>query len=134
MPPARDPILPSRLRRIEGSFAFLPHRFLRDGFLRSLTAVELRLYILLVLVADRDGISFYSQQRLCDELGLGADAFLSARDALLRKDLIAAQGTRVQVLSLPAHPIALPCAPLDRKQQLAACHAILGSLADPALK
>jgi hypothetical protein len=132
MPETRDPILPSRLRRTEGSFAFLPHRFLRGGFFRSLTATELRLYLLLVLVADRHGISFYSHQRLCDELCLGVDAYLVARDGLMRKDLIAVRGTRVQVLSLPPRPIVASCPPLDHDQQLAACQAVLATLVEPA--
>ena len=35
------------------------------------------------------------------------EAYLAAREGLLRKDLIAAAGTRVQVLSLPAAPVAI---------------------------
>jgi len=130
----RDPILPARLRRIQGSFAFIPHRFLRDGFLRSLTAAELRLYLLLILAADRDGLSFYSHQRLCRELDFTADAYLAARNSLLRKDLIAADGTLVQVLSLPQKPVAAPSPPLDRDLHVAACQAILASLASPDQK
>jgi hypothetical protein len=52
---SRTPILAARVRRIEGSFAFLPHRFLRGGFFASLTKNELALYVFLVLAADRDG-------------------------------------------------------------------------------
>ena len=32
---------PDRVRRITGSFAFIEHRFLRDGFWESLTHREL---------------------------------------------------------------------------------------------
>jgi hypothetical protein len=53
----RSPIVHGRLRRIGGSFAFIPHRFLRDGFLQSLCGDEPRLYLMLVLAADRDGPS-----------------------------------------------------------------------------
>lgn len=131
MPSDRIPIVPARLRRIDGSFAFLPHRFLRDGFLQSLTAQELRLYLVLVLVADRDGQSFYSHRRLCTLLETSPDAYLRARDALLRKDLIAASDTRVQVLSLPANPVHLEASPLPRRDQIAACEALLTSLSAP---
>ncbi len=37
-----------RVRSISGSFAFLEHRFLRGGFLSSLTHYELMLYVFLV--------------------------------------------------------------------------------------
>lgn len=125
----RPPIAPGRMRRIDGSFAFMPHRFLRDGFLQSLTSDELRLYLMLVLAADRDGISFYSHRRICSVLELSTDAYLQARESLLRKDLIAAEGVRVQVLSLPEEPVVVEPRPLPRRDQVAACEAILARLA-----
>lgn len=124
----RPPIAPGRMRRIDGSFAFVPHRFLRDGFIQSLTADELRLYLVLVLAADRDGISFYSHRRLCSLLQMSTDAYQQARQSLLRKDLVAAEGVRVQVLSLPDEPIVVEPRPLPRTDQVAACEAILASL------
>lgn len=97
----RSPILAARVRRIEGSFAFLPHRFLRGGFFASLTKNELALYLFLVLAADRDGLSFYHYDRICSILEIDPDAYLDARNGLLEKDLIAFDGSRFQVLSLP---------------------------------
>jgi hypothetical protein len=126
--------MPARLRRIAGSFAFFSHRFLRDGFLQSLTAEELRLYLVLVLVADRDGHFFYLHQRLCALLDTSPDAYLQARDALLRKDLIAASDTRVQVLSLSAKPIHIEASPLPRRDQIAVCEALLTGLSVPNRK
>ena len=98
---SRTPIVAARIRRIEGSFAFLPHRFLRQGFFASLTKNELALYVFLVLVSDRDGLSFYSYDRICSTLEIVPDDYLDARNGLLAKDLIAFDGTRFQVLSLP---------------------------------
>ena len=108
MPPpviSRSPIRPDRIRRINGqSFAFLPHRFLREGFLCSLTPTELRLYVLLMLAADRNGMSFYGFDRICAVLEVDLDDFLDARNGLIDKDLLAFDGTRFQLLSLPATP------------------------------
>ena len=59
---------PNRLRRIDGGFSFIPHRFLTDGFLKSLNPSELLLYIFLILAADRYGLSFYSYDRICSPL------------------------------------------------------------------
>jgi hypothetical protein len=121
------------VRRIDGqSFAFIHHRFLRDGFLISLTDYELRLYLTLVLAADRDGVSFYSHRRLCAVLQMSPDVYLRAREALVRKDLIAVDGARVQVLSLPPHPVQFePPTTMSTKERAAACHAILAALANP---
>jgi hypothetical protein len=103
---SRSPIRPDRLRRINGqSFAFLPHRLLRDGFLSSLAPDEQRLYLFLVLAADRNGISFYSCDRVCSTLEMVLDDYIDARNGLLDKDLIAFDGVRFQVLSLPETPV-----------------------------
>jgi hypothetical protein len=101
----RTPIVPQRVRSIGGhSFAFLPHRFLREGFFASLAPDELRLYVLLVLAADRIGLSFYHYDSICSLLEIPLETYLRARNALIDKDLIAFDGTRFQVLSLPDKP------------------------------
>jgi hypothetical protein len=92
---------PERIRQIEGSFGFIPHRFLTDGFLAALSQHELLLYLFLIMAADRYGLSFYSYNSICSLLGLTVDQYLKARDGLIKKDLIAFDGTIFQVLSLP---------------------------------
>lgn len=94
-----------RIRRIDGGFSFIPHRFLTDGFLSSLNSNELLLYFFLVLASDRHGISFYAYDSICSLLQLTLDDYLKARDALIQKDLIAFDGTFFQVLALPPKPI-----------------------------
>ncbi len=103
----RTPLRPDRVRRIDGSFAFLPHRFLRDGFWASLDHREILIYLLLALVADRQGMSFYFDDRLAAILRVVLDDFLAARDGLLRKDLVAYDpaGPRYQLLALPPRPV-----------------------------
>lgn len=99
----RAPIRPDRIRSIAGQgFAFIPNGFLRLGFFVSLTPNELRLYVLLVLAADRNGLSFYHYDTLCSLLELRLDDYINARDALIAADLVAYDGTRFQVLSLPS--------------------------------
>ena len=95
-------LAPERIRQIKGSFSFIPHRFLTDGFLASLSQHELLLYLFLILAADRYGLSFYSCNSICSLLELSADQYLKARGSLIGKDLIAFDGTIFQVLSLPA--------------------------------
>ena len=97
---------PNRVRCIERGFSFIPHRFLTDGFLASLSQQELVLYFFLVLVSDRHGLSFYSYDAICSLLQLSVDDYIRARDALIEKDLIAFDGTLFQVLDLPVKPTA----------------------------
>lgn len=101
----REPIRPDRMRRIgPDGFAFVPNRFLRDGFLAALGPAERELYFLLVVVADRYGLSFYHYDTICSLLQMELETYLHARNALIERDLIAYDGTRFQVLSLPEHP------------------------------
>ena len=90
-----------RIRRIDGGFSFIPHRFLLEGFLASLNQKELLLYLFLVMASDRNGLSFYSYDNICTLLQLNLDEYIAARNALIEKDLIAFDGTLFQVLSLP---------------------------------
>jgi hypothetical protein len=74
---------PKRVRKINGGFSFIPHRFILDGFLAALGQKELLLYLFLVIVSDE---------------------YIASRDSLIEKDLIAFDGTLFQVLSLPQSP------------------------------
>jgi len=97
---------PDRIRCIDGGFSFIPHRFLLEGFLASLNQKELLLYLFLVLASDRNGLSYYSYDRICTLLQTNLDEYIAARDGLIEKDLIAFDGSLFQVLALPPKPVA----------------------------
>jgi hypothetical protein len=100
----KKPLMPDRVRTIDGGFSFIPHRFVTHHFFTSLSQHELLIYFLLVLVGDRQGLSYYSQDRLCIMLRLSLDEFVTARNGLIEKSLIAFDGFMFQVLSLPERP------------------------------
>lgn len=95
---------PDRVRGIKGGFSFIPHRFVADGFLTSLNASELLLYLFLVTVSDRYGLSFYNGDSICSLLQMSADDYQKARQSLIDKDLLLFDGTIFQVLELPPLP------------------------------
>lgn len=97
----KQPLIQDRLRRIDGSFAWIGHRFLRQGFWSSLTHHELILYLFLVMAGDRQGISYYSFDKICSLTGMTPDEYILARNELIEKDLLAFDGRLFQVLSLP---------------------------------
>jgi hypothetical protein len=109
----RAPIFLERVRRIEGGFCFIPHRFLQGGFFASLSPAELLLYFLLVLASDRNGVSFYGCDAICSLMAVELDVYIAARNGLIEKDLIAFDGTRFQVLSLPERPVVQAATPLS---------------------
>ena len=100
----KEVLNPERIRKITGSFAFIEHRFLRNGFWASLNRNELLLYVFLVLAADRNGLSYYGYDKICALLNMILDDYIDARNGLIDKDLIAFDGRLFQVLSLPERP------------------------------
>lgn len=106
--PGRAPIDPNRIRKIRGSFSWIEHRFLHDGFLQALSPHELLLYYFLVTVGDRYGVSYYSYEKICQLLEMDVDAYIRARNALVDRHLIAFHQGVFQVLALPerARPVA----------------------------
>jgi hypothetical protein len=113
-PLRRSPPRPDRIRSTAGGFAYLPNRFFHDGFFTSLTHAERSLYLFLVLAADRNGVSYYGQDRIASALEWPLDDFLELRNRLIEKDLVAFDGTRFQVLSLPPYPVVAHHAPLTK--------------------
>jgi hypothetical protein len=101
----QKPLYPQRIRKITSSFAFIEHRFLRDGFWSTLDHHQLLLYVFLIIVADRNGLSYYSYDKICTLLKIAVDDYIVARDALIQKDLIGFDGHLFQVLSLPQQPV-----------------------------
>jgi hypothetical protein len=104
-----------RVRRIDGGFSFIPHRFITDGFLSSLDQIEIPLYLFLCLVSDRYGLSFYSYDAICSYLQLTLNECNEATDGLMEKDLIAFDGVIYQVLDLPPKPAEYAPQKLDRE-------------------
>jgi hypothetical protein len=99
---------PERLRKIEGSFSWIDHRFITGGFLRDLCTLEILLYLFLVSVSDRNGLSFYHDDRMASLLKIDLPALGQAREGLVLRSLLAYESPLYQVLSLPPQPVILP--------------------------
>ncbi len=95
-------LVAQRLRRPPATgWSWLDRRFLREhGDYLSREAVLL--YVFLAAVADRHGLSFYSDHTLAGRLRLSRPVLERAREELLERDLIAHQLPLIQVLSLPS--------------------------------
>lgn len=100
---------PDRIRKIDGSFAWIDHRLIRNGHLERMTLEEIALYLFLVLVADRSGVSFYRKDVISNKLGLDWDQFETAKRRLIDKGLIDFESYRpgqvdgfYQVLPVPS--------------------------------
>ena len=97
----KRPVCPDRIRKITGSFSWIDHHFVGGGFLRALSPGELLLYYFLVTVGDKNGVSFYSYDTICELLKMELDSYIRARDSLIRRHMIACRDGVFQVLPLP---------------------------------
>ena len=114
----KAPLYPDRIRQIRGSFAFIEHRLLRDGFWEGLNHYELLLYLFLVIVGDRKGMSYYSYDKICIFLKISVDDYIAARNSLIEKDLIAFDGKFFQVLSLPDKVVKISHPPIKNQVEM----------------
>ena len=130
---SKTPIDPQRVRRITSSFSWIDHRLLHDGFLATMSSDEVLLYFFLVLVGDRHGLSFYSYDKICTLLKLDVEAYVQARDGLIRKQLIAFDGQLFQVLALPssgsARPVETSQRAADRREKVQALRELITRVA-----
>jgi len=110
-------LCPGRIRKIEGSFGWIDHRFVTGGFLQELSLIETLLYFFLVAVSDRNGLSFYHDDRIASLLKIDLPALGKARGDLIMRSLIAYESPLYQVLSLPSKPIPLPSKEEREKQE-----------------
>jgi hypothetical protein len=91
---------PERLRKIPPQFSWIDQRLVREHHIERLSHAAAALYLFLVTVADARGLSFYSERSIGRYLAIPSERLNSAREELLRADLIAYQNPLYQVLSL----------------------------------
>jgi hypothetical protein len=98
----QKPILvPTRVRRPPTTgWSWVDRRFVREH-MAYLSREAVLLYFFLSAVADKHGLSFYSDGTLVVQLGMTLSILARARDELLARDLIAHETRFTQVLSLP---------------------------------
>lgn len=93
---------PERLRQVPTQFSWIDQRLVRENFLRHGQPSTWALYLVLVTVADAQGLSYYSEATLSRLLKLDARQLAQARQQLIQADLLAYDQPLYQVLALPA--------------------------------
>jgi hypothetical protein len=97
-------LYPTRLRKLPPQFSWIDQRLVRDEHLDRLSHTAAALYLFLCTVADKNGLSYYSDRSLCRRLQMPTAQLNSARAELVAADLIAYQPPLYQLLSLDAPP------------------------------
>jgi hypothetical protein len=101
----KRPLDVNRVRTIpEEGFSWIDRRFLRHGFADPLSTSEILLYWFFCSVADKHGLSYYSDRRISSILKLNPGSIEHARHGLIGNDLILYRAPLYQVLALPCSP------------------------------
>ena len=80
---------PERLRQVPAQFSWVDQRLVRENFLRHGEPAAWALYLVLVIVADAQGLSYYSDATLSRLLKLDPLQLAQARQQLVGADLLA---------------------------------------------
>lgn len=115
--PIKRLLCPQRLRHIPPQFSWVDQRLVREHYIERCTPEALALYLLLVTVADAQGLSYYADRSVWRLLSLPPATLEQARAELIRAGLIAYRAPLYQVLALECAPgmtAASPAAPSRR--------------------
>ena len=96
----QTPLHPDRIRAIPSQFSWVDHRLVRDRHLERLSHEAAALYLFLVTVADSQGLSYYSDDSVCQRLTMAAPTLVAARRCLRDAGLVAYRKPLYQVLAL----------------------------------
>lgn len=89
-----------RLRRVPAQFSWVDQRLVRQRYLHQCDHAALALYLVLVTIADAEGLSYYSDESLERMLRLDHATLSQARTQLCQRGLVAYQNPLYQVLAL----------------------------------
>jgi hypothetical protein len=93
-----------RLRRVPDGFGWVDHLLVRGGYVRRADAKAWALYLILVVVGDEHGLSYYSDRSLSRLLSLSEEEISAARRRLVAAEVIAYEEPLYQVLALEETP------------------------------
>ena len=83
-------LVPQRIRKVPGSFAWIDHRIRSEGILKRMQPADVGLYLFLALAADRNGLSCWRLDRIEREVScFDRHGLWAARDRLIELGMIA---------------------------------------------
>ena len=96
----KELIDPRLRRRIPEHFTWVDHRLVREGYIRKCSIKSHGFYLFLLAVSDAEGLSYYGDQRVSQELGISEGSVSELRRELISARLIAYKEGIYQILNL----------------------------------
>ena len=97
-------LVPSRVRRVPRQFSWVDQRLVREHHIERCDTAALALYLVLITVADAQGLSYYADASIRRLLSWRPEPLAAAREVLIHAGLIAYEAPLYQVLALDASP------------------------------
>ena len=97
----KQPVDPQRVRTLPAQFGAVDRRLVYQQHIRRLSAEQIALYLFLQCGSDAEGLSFYSDERICAELHFTLDCLREAREALVQGEFLLYRRPIYQLLNLP---------------------------------
>ena len=100
----KQPVDPQRVRTMPAQFGAVDRRLVYQKHIRRMSVEQIALYVFLQCVSDAEGLSFYSDERICEELHFSLNGLWQAREALVGAGFLLYRRPIYQLLNLP-HPL-----------------------------
>jgi hypothetical protein len=97
----KQPVDPERIRTIPVQFAPVDRRLVYQKHIRCLSPEQIALYVFLECVSDAEGLSFYSEERICEYLNFSLNGLWKTREALVGAGILLYRRPIYQLLNLP---------------------------------
>ena len=97
----KQPVDPQRVRTMPAQFGAVDRRLVYQKHIRRMNAEQIALYLFLQCVSDAEGLSFYSDERICEELHFRLNGLWEAREALVGAGFLLYRRPIYQLLNLP---------------------------------
>jgi len=97
----KQPVDSQRIRSMPKQFGPMDRRLVYEKHICRMSAEEIALYVFLECVSDAQGLSFYSDERICEYLHFSLNGFWNARDALVQRGFLLYRQPIYQLLNLP---------------------------------
>ena len=95
------PVDPNRIRHMPTQFAPIDRRLVYDRHTCRLTHQQMALYLFLQCVGDAAGLSYYSDERICQYLHFTGSELRDARHGLIQRQFLLYRKPIYQLLDLP---------------------------------
>ena len=100
----KQPVDPERVRTMPAQFGPVDRQLVYQKHIRRMSTEQIALYVFLECVSDLEGLSFYSDERICKELHFSLNGLWTARDALVQGGFLLYGRPIYQLLNLPQPP------------------------------